>query len=230
MHRLTIWYSGLGRKGKVFLWTAVGLLAGVLLVVIAWMVLSQDKVLVRYGTIIRDPIDNHVWEDNTQTAWVSPSEAGNYRVEYIDRYSPEHEEQIRKEKEAAAAEEKEAERSTGLQSLQTYIPAQTFEDLNTLQRNIEVMGQDIISGMEMANQISNTKSTLVDYRNQAASMPLPPELEHLRQEALEIFDMYIRACDLYLRAIATGDLTLVNEANALIQAAAERIQALMPSY
>lgn len=230
MRRLIIWYSNLSRRGKVLLWSALGLVAALVVVAIAWMVLSPDKVLVRYGTIVRDPIDNHVWEDNTQTAWVSPSEAANYRVEYIDRYSPEHEEQIRKEQEAAAAEQKELEESTGFQALETSIPAQTFEDLNTLQRNIEVMGQDIISGMEMASQISTIKATLVDYRNQVASLPLPAELEPLRQEALQIFDMYIKACDLYLQAIASGDLTLVDEANALIQAAAERIQALMPSY
>lgn len=230
MRRVIIWYSNLSRRGKAVLWTALGIVAALCLVIIAWMVLSPDKVLVRYGTIVRDPIDNHVWEDNTQTAWVSPSEAGYYRVEYIDRYSPEHEEQLRKEREAAAAEERKAQGSTGLQALETTIPAQTFEDLNTLQRNIETMGQDIISGMEMASQISSIKTTLVDYRNQVTSMPLPTELEPLRQEALQIFDMYIRACDLYLQAIATGDLTLVDEANALIQAAAERIQALMPSY
>lgn len=230
MRRLVIWYSNLSRRSKALLWAALGLIAAFCVAIIAWMVLSPDKVLVRYGTIIRDPIDNHVWEDNTQTAWVSPSEAANYRVEYIDRYSPEHEEQLRKEREAAAAEERRAQESTGLQALETTIPAQTFEDLNTLQRNIKVMGQDIISGMEMASQISSIKTTLVDYRNQVASMPLPPELEPLRQEALQIFDMYIKACDLYLQAIATGDLTLVDEANALVQAAAERIQALMPSY
>ncbi len=230
MRRIIIWYSNLSRKGKALLWASLGLLAAVVLLAVAWMVLTPEKVLVRYGTIVRDPIDNHVWEDNTQTAWVSPAEAANYRVEYVDRYSPEHEEQIRKEKEAAAAEEKELEESTGFQALETSIPAQTFQDLNTLQRNIEVMGQDIISGMEMASQVSGIKSTLVNYRNQVATMPLPPELEPLRQEALQIFDMYIKACDLFLQAIATGDLTMVDEANALIQAAAEKIQALMPSY
>ncbi|MBC7253848.1 MAG: hypothetical protein H5T72_07760 [Actinobacteria bacterium] len=230
MRRIIIWYSNLGRRSKILLWTTLAIVAALVLLAVAWMVLSPEKVLVRYGTIVRDPIDNHVWEDNTQTAWVSPSEASNYRVEYIDRYSPEHEEKIKKEREAAAAEEKELQESTGLQALETSIPAQTFQDLNTLQQNIEVMGQDIISGMEVAGQVSSIKSTLVNYRNQVASMPLPPELEPLRQEALQIFDMYIRACDLYLQAIATGDLSLVDEANALIQEAAEKIQALLPSY
>ncbi len=230
MHGVIVWYSNLSRRGKAALWTGLGLAAAVTLAIALWMVLSPDLVLVRYGTIVRDPIDNRVWEDNTQTAWVRPSEAANYRVEYIDRYSPEHEEQLRKEREAAAAEERSLQESTGLQALETSIPAQTFQDLNTLQRNIEVMGQDIISGMEMASQVSDIKSTLVNYRNQVAAMPLPPELEPVRQEALQIFDMYIKACDLYLQAIATGDLSLVDEANALIQAAAEKIQALIPSY
>ncbi len=230
MQSITLWYSRLNRRSKILIWTAAFLFALAVLITTAWAILSPDKVLVRYGTIVRDPIDNHVWEDNTQTAWVHPSQAGNYRVEYIDRYSPEHEEQLRKEREAAAQEQKRLEQSTGLQSLQTSIPSQAFEDLNTLQRNIEVMGQDIISGMEMANQIADTKSVLVEYRNQVASMPLPPELEALRLDALAIFDMYIKACDLYLQAIATSDLSLVDEANALVQAAAEKIQSLMPSY
>ncbi len=229
MHRLTLWYANLSRGAKTSLWVGMGALAAILVIIIAWMTLTPDKVMVRYGTIVRDPIDNYVWEDNTQTAWVNPSEAGNYRVEYIDRYSPEHEEQLRKEQEELAAKEQELAQSTGMQALETSLPSQTFQDLNTLQKNIDVMGQDIISGMEMANEISRTKSTLVNYRNQAASVTLAPELEPMRQQVLQIFDLYIKACDLYLQAIATGDLTLVDEANALIKQASEAIQALMPS-
>ena len=58
---------------------------------------------------------------------------------------------------------------------------------------------------------------------------LAPELEPMRQQVLQIFDLYIKACDLYMQAIATGDLALVDEANALIKQAGEAIQALMPS-
>ncbi|MBC7247356.1 MAG: hypothetical protein H5T73_06220 [Actinobacteria bacterium] len=229
MHRLTLWYANLSRGAKAGLWAGMGVLAAMIVIAIAWMTLTPDKVMVRYGTIVRDPIDNYVWEDNTQTAWVDPSEAGNYKVEYVDRYSPEHEEQLRKEQEELAAKEEELAKSTGMQALETAIPSETFQDLNTLQKNIDVMGQDIITGMEMANEISRTKSTLVSYRNQVAGIALAPELEPMRQQVLQIFDLYIKACDLYMQAIATGDLALVDEANALIKQAGEAIQALMPS-
>ena len=72
--------------------------------------------------------------------------------------------------------------------------------------------------------------TLIDYRNQAASLALPPELEGVRTQALQVLDMYINACDLYLDAIASGDLSLVDQANALIQEANSIVQGLIPSY
>ena len=92
------------------------------------------------------------------------------------------------------------------------------------------MGQDIVTGMEMANQLYEAQATLMDYRSQVASMALPPEFEALRQQALQIFDMYIKACDLYLEAIASGDLSLVDQADVLIQRASDMIQGLIPSY
>lgn len=230
MQRIREWYLGLGRGAKIALLSCGMILAAAAAAAIVFMVSNPSKVEVRFGTIVRDPIDNHVWEDNTQTAWVDPSEAANYRVEYIDRYSPEHEEQINKEKEAVAQREKELEGSSGYQAIESAVPAGTFEDMQTLQRNIQTMGQDIISGMKMANEISNTKSSLVYYRNQAASIELPPELEPLRQQTLQVFDMYIKACDLYLQAIATGELALVDEANALVNEATSIIQGLLPSY
>ncbi len=228
MSGITYWYSGLSRRAKAAI-TVGGIALGVIVaVVILYMAFTPGKVEVRYGTIVRDPIDNHVWEDNTQTAWVSPSEAGDYEVVYIDKLSPEHEEQVKKQQEELARQEKEREQATGYQAMETAFPADTFEQLNTLQQNIETMGQDVLSGMEMANQIHEAQVALMDYRNQVASMPLPPELEPLRQQALQIFDMYIKACDLYIETIATGDLTLVDQANALIQQASEMIQGLIP--
>ncbi len=227
MHRLTLWYANLSRGKKVFFWGAMGALAVALVVIIAWMTLTPEKVLVRYGTIVRDPIDNHVWEDNTQEIWVTPSEAANYKVEYIDRYSPEHEEQLNKER-AEAAQQEEALQTSGLQAIETAIPSETFQQLNTLQKNIEVMGQDVISGMEMASELSKTKSTLVRYRNQLAAISVAPELEPLRQQALQIFDLYIKACDLYLQVIATGDLSLLDQANALVDQANKAIQDMVP--
>jgi hypothetical protein len=230
MNRLSLWFYTLGKPARTALVSILVLLlvgAGSL---IAYMIAAPKKVEVRYGTIVWDPLDGHVWEDNTQTAMVDPSEAADYRVEYIVKYSPEHEEQIRKAQEEQIAEQESLETSTGLEALETALPEQQMRDIMTLQQNIEVMGQDVISGMEMAGEISDIKSTLVDYRNQVASLPLPPELESLRQEVLQIFDRYIAACDYYLQAIATGDLTYVDRANALIDEANAMIQGLVPSY
>ncbi|RJP35459.1 MAG: hypothetical protein C4536_00595 [Actinobacteria bacterium] len=230
MGRISYWYSGLSRGAKTAI-TVCGIAVAVIVAaVILYMVLTPEKVEVRYGTIVRDPIDGYVWENNTQTIWVNPSEAGNYRIEYIDKLSPEHEEQLKQEQEKIASEQQQLEESTGLEAMETAFPTDTLAQLNTLQQNIETMGQDIISGMEMANEIYEAQVTLMEYRNQVATMQLPPEFEGLRQQALQIFDMYIKACDLYLEAIASGDLTLVDQANALIQEASGMIQSLIPSY
>ena len=230
MNRFTYWYSGLNRRLKIAIIAGGAAAAIAVAVLIAYMVLTPDLVQVRYGTIVRDPINNYVWEDNTQTIMVSPSEAGNYRVEYVDKYTPENEEMLSKKEEQLAEEQKAAEGTEGYQAIQTSVSSQAFADINTLQRNIEIMGQDIVSGMQMANEVSNTKSTLVIYRNQVAAMSIPPELEPLRQQALQIFDKYIAACDLYLKAMSEGSLGYVDQANALINEANGMVQGLIPSY
>ncbi|MDD3717788.1 MAG: hypothetical protein PHP28_03885 [Actinomycetota bacterium] len=229
MNRISQWYSGLRRGTKIAIAGLGIVVALAVIAVVAYMLVVPKKVEVRYGTIVRDPLDNHIWEDNTQTAWVDPSEAADYKIEYVDKYSPEHEEQLKKEAEAIAEQQRAIDESSGIEAIQTSIPTDTIVDLNTLQQNISVMGQDLISGMEMANEISEWKAILVDYRNQVVSMYLAPELETLRQKALQILDMYIGACDLYLRAISTADFSYIDEANLLIQQASEMIQSLMPS-
>jgi hypothetical protein len=229
MSRLSYWYSGLGRGAKIGITVAGVALAAITAIAILYLVLTPEKVEVRYGTIVWDPIDGHIWEDNTQTIWVEASEAGDYKVERIEKLSPEHEAQ-RAQLEQELAEQQQAQQSSGFESIESAFPADTFAQLNALQQNIETTGQDIISGMEMANQIYTAQLTLIEYRNQAASMALPPELEGLRTQALQVMDMYIAACDLYLDAIASGDLTLVDQANALIQEANSIVQGLIPSY
>ncbi|MBN2026813.1 MAG: hypothetical protein JW854_08660 [Actinobacteria bacterium] len=230
MSRFSYWYSGLSRKGKIAI-TAGGITAAVIVaIVILYLVFKPTMVEVRYGEIIWDPIDGHVWEENTQTKMVEASEAGDYRVTYIERLSPEHEERLRQEQEKLAQEAAELENATGFESMETSFPTDTIAQLNTMQQNIEVMGQDIITGMEMANQLYEAQLALMDYRSQASSYPLPPELEPLRAQAIQVLDMYISACDLYIDAIASGDLTLVDQANALIQEASSMIQSLLPTY
>ena len=230
MSRFSYWYTGLSRRGRIAI-TAGGIAAAVIVaVVILYLVFKPTMVEVRYGEITWDPIDGHVWEDNTQTKMVESSEAADYRVTYIERLSPEHEEQLRQEQERLAEEQKQLEESTGLEAMEAAFPTDTIAQLNTIQQNIEAMGQDIITGMEMAAELYEAQVTLMDYRSQAASIPLPPEFETIRQQALQIFDMYISACDLYIDGIANGDLTLFDQANALIQQANETIQSLLPTY
>jgi hypothetical protein len=229
MSRISYWYSGLGRGAKMAITIGGIALAALVAIAILYMVLTPEKVEVRYGTIVWDPIDGHVWEDNTQTIMVDASEAGNYRVERIEKLSPEHEEQIAQQKEEQAQREQELAQSTGYQAIESAFPSDTFAQLNTLQQNLETAGQDVLSGMEMANQIYVAQMTLLDYRNQVASIALPPELEGLRDQALHVFDLYISACDLYLDAIASGDLSLIDQANALIQEANGIVQGLIPA-
>jgi flagellar basal body-associated protein FliL len=226
MSRMTVWYRGLGKSSKILV---IAVAAVVLLAVvgaIGYMVFHPQKVQVRYGTIVRDPVDGHVWEDNTKTAWVDPSQADNYRVEYVDKLSPEHEEQAT----AQAAQEQQAagQSSSGLSRLQAPIDSKTMEDLETLQANIETAGNSLISGMEMASQISDTKSTLVNYRNQLAAIPVAPELEPLKQQGLQVFDMYIQACDLLLQGIANTNMAQIQQAGDLINQANAKVQSLMP--
>jgi len=230
MSRFSYWYSGLSHKTKIAI-TAGGIVVAVIVAIaILYLVFKPTMVEVRYGEIVWDPMDGHVWEDNTQTKMVASSEAGDYKVTYIDRLSPEHEEQIRLEKEKLAEEAKALEESSGLEAMEASFPTDTIAQLNTLQKNVEVMGQDIITGMEMANQLYEAQLALMDYRNQAESIALPPELEPLRTQAIQILDMYISACDFYIDAIATSDLTKVDQANALIQEATSIIQSLLPTY
>jgi putative lipoic acid-binding regulatory protein len=230
MSRLTYWYSGLSRGAKTGITIGGIALAVIAAIAILYLVLTPEKVEVRYGTIVWDPIDGHVWEDNTETIRVEASEAGNYRVERIEKLSPEHQEQVDKQQEEIAKQQEAQKEAGGFENIESAFPADTFAQLNALQQNIETAGSDIISGMEMANQIYTAQLKLIDYRNQAASLALPPELEGVRTQALHVLDMYINACDLYLDAIASGDLNLVDQANALIQEANGIVQGLIPSY
>lgn len=227
MGRLTLWYRGLGKSARTIL-VAAGVV--VLLAVvgsIGYMLFYPQKVQVRYGTIVRDPVDGHVWEDNTRTIWVDPAQAGSYRIEYVDRLSPENEQKLAEEK--AALARVDAENPAGLTRIQAPIPDKTLEDIETLQYNIEAAGSSLISGMEMAAEISNTKSALVSYRNQLAGIAVPAELEPIKQQGLQIFDMYIQACDLYLQGIANSDMSAVQQASSLINEANSRVRGLIPS-
>ena len=204
--------------------------AVVVAVLVLYMIMTPDQVEVRYGTIVRDPIDGHVWEDNTQTAWVDPSEAGNYKVEYIDQLSEEHEQQLAEMQAEQAAEQQAVEESTGMEAIETAVPADLMQDLRTLESNIQVMGQDVISGLEMANQIAETKSALIATYNQIAEYPVIPEAQHYKDQTLAALNKYIQACDIALEMIASGDFSRQYEAQALVEEATAIIQDLIPTF
>ena len=236
MSRMTYWYAGLSRRAKTAIAAGGIALAVVMAVAILYMVLTPNKVEVRYGTIVWDPIDGHVWEDNTQTIWVEASEVGNYEVERIEKLSPEHEEIVRKEQEELAKQQEQQEQSTGYQSLEGVMPEGTLEDLNALQEDIAVMSQDVISGMEMANEISETRSTLQTHYDQIAAYPVIPEIEQYKQQYLSAIAKFIQACDMALQGIATTDQSyivqaqvLYNEGTAIIQGLGTMLQGLIPA-
>lgn len=230
MTRLTIWYRGLNRNTRRFLIGSCAFVALAVVVAIGYMALNPQKVEVRFGTIVRDPVDGHVWEDNTQTAWVAPADAGKYRVEYIDRLSEEHAAQKEAAQQAAAEAAGAAPGATGVPSaLTSSFSGGTMDQLNAFRSNITVAGDDIIAGLEMVQQLSDTKATMVSYRNQIASMALPPEVEGMRGKVLNAFDLGIAACDKYLSGIANASVVDIHEANNLVQQATAIIQGLVGS-
>jgi hypothetical protein len=230
MNRITLWYLRLSRKARTALICGVAALAVIIFIIAAYMVLAPKKVQVTYGKRVVDPIDGHVWEDNTQTIWVKPSEAGKYRVEVEVRYSEEHLAMMEQQKAEKKAQQEAQQNSTGAQLTKIAVPTQQLEDLKTIQQNMEVIGQTVITGMDAANQIAETKNYLVKFRSQAANYPLPSELESLRQQLLQPLDMVIQACDLYIQAIATADKKYLDQANDLIRRAGDIWRDIMARY
>lgn len=210
--------------------TLTYVLAGVALAAASlalYMTLSPKKVEVRFGTIVRDPVDGHVWSDNTRTAYVPSKDAHNFKVEYVDKLSPEHEQQ---QAQARAEEEQQVQeaQSQGLEAVAAPVSSEQFAGIQNLQENIESAGASVISGLDMANEVQSTKSSLVDFRNQISSSPAPAELADLKGRLIRAFDLYINACDLYLQAIATADMSFVDKANGLIDQANSEVRALVP--
>jgi len=236
MSRFSYWYSGLSRGAKTGITIGGIILAVVVAGAILYMVFTPEKVEVRYGTIVWDPIDGHIWEDNTQTIWVEASEAGNYRVERIEKLSPEHEEQQAQLQAELEKEQAAAEGTSGYESMAAVMPTDTIEDLQALQQDLDTMSQNVVSGMEMASQISELRSTLQTHYDQVAAYPAIPEIEQYKQQYLSAINMYIQACDWALKGIATADpscitqaQTLYNEGTAIIQSLGSVLQGLIPA-
>jgi len=226
MNRLTYWYSGLSHKTKIAITVGGIAVAVVVAAAILYMVFKPAMVEVRYGTIVWDPIDGHVWEDNTQTIWVEASEVGNYKVERIEKLSEEHQAQIEAKKKRIAEEEAKTEGATGLESITTAVPTNVMDDLRTLDQNLQTMSQDVISGLEAANEIKELRNSLQVHYDQVAAFPVIPEIEPYKQQYLSAISKYIQASDAVLQAIATADPTYMDQANALYSEATAIIQEL----
>jgi hypothetical protein len=226
MDRIRGWYKGLSGSGKALVAVAVAVVIIAIVGSIGFMILNPKKVQVRYGTIVRDPVDGHVWEDKTKTAYVTPSQAGNYRVEYIDKLSPEHQAQKATETNPTGAP---AESDGGVANLESPISQSQVQQIESLQKNVKTAGESVITGLEMAGKINDTKASLVSYRNQIAALVLPAELVPKQQQIISAFDMYIQACDLYLQGIANSDMSAIQQANGLIDQATGIIKSLIPA-
>lgn len=237
MNRLTYWYSGLSRKAKIAITVGGIAVAVIVAVAILYMVFKPTMVEVRYGTIVWDPIDGHVWEDNTQTIWVEASEAGNYTVERIEKLSEEHQAQIEAEKQRLAEEEATYSDTTGLEPVAVAVPTDVMDDLRNLDQNLQTMSQDVMTGLEMANEIKQLRDSLQVHYDQVNAFPVIPEVEQYKQQYLTAISKYIQAADLILQAIATGDSTYIDQANALyfeataiLQSLGDTLQGLIPAF
>ena len=223
MNRITYWYQTRGRKNRRVLVTA-GLAVGfVSALVIAYILLVPSSVEVKYGTIVRDPVDGHIWEDSTRTKTVSSDEVEKYKVTYVDKLSPEHEQQKAEEDAAAAEEAAQREQLKGLEKMDIPMTNEQLVNLRIMLGSVDTTGINVVEGIELSNALSQTRSKLVGYRDQVSSMSVTGELEGFKSMTLTVFDKYIQACDLYLLAIQEVNAdymrqanVLVNEANAMI--------------
>lgn len=230
---MRLWYARQSRAVRAAIIGGGVALALVAVVLVAWMLMNPGKVQVTYGKIVKDPRCGYVFEDDTQTIWVKPSEAANYKLEVEERYCDKCKEEIQAEVAKRIEEEKKLEESSGLEAMTMAIPEEQMQDLETLQSNIKTMQYQVVQGIEMANQIVDTKNDLVEFRNTIINTQLPPELSTLegkKQELVAILDLYIAACDLGIKAIDTADTSYAAQAQELLNEANARAQALITEY
>jgi len=192
--------------------------------IVGYILLVPVKVEVRYGTIVRDPVDGHVWEDHTKTIQVDSDETDKYSVKYVDKLSPEHEQQRAQEEAQKAQKQAEQEQLKGYEKLGIPLSSQELINIQITLQNVDVSGTNVIEGIELSNALSETKSKLVNYRNQIAAMPIAAEVASFKDRILTVFDKYIQACDLYLLAMTEANQSYMQQANVLVNEAS----ALMP--
>jgi hypothetical protein len=229
VNKLKYWYRTRGRKTRLAV-SALAVAACLVVVgIIGYMLLVPRRIEVRYGTIVRDPVDGHVWEDKTKTAVVDEGKAHNYTITYVDKLSPEHQKQQQEEQAQQAAEQTQAEMTQIVQPATPLITDAQLESMRNVEQSVDTVGQGILDGMKMLNGIVEIRPQLVNYRNQVANMSVAPQLEPLKQKLVGVFDDYIAACDLYVQAVVTGDVNYAHQANAKIAEATATIKDFVPT-
>lgn len=229
MYRLTMWYRGLSRGSRIAITVACACLAAALIAVIAYFTFFKPRMVeVRDGTIVYDPVDGHVWEDNTVTLVVNEKDAGSYRVTRIEVLSPEHQAIKEAEEAAKAAEAQRLAESTGYEAVSGVMTEQDLANLENLQKNLVAMGNNLLTGMDAVNQLNESRNLLVSYRNQVAAMQMPPQFAAAQAQAVAIFDLYIAAVDSYLNYMAYMDPAYLDQAQQYLNQANASWQNLVP--
>ena len=229
MYRISLWYRGLNRGLRVGITVAAACLAVVVAGAIVYFTLLAPRMVeVRTGTIIRDPVDGHVWEDDTETLTVSQKDADKYRVEYVDRLSDEHAAIKAAEDAAVLAEKEELANATGYQVVSGAMTEEDLANLDALQKNLTTMGKDLLNGLDMVNKLYDARNILVGYRDQVAATSVPPELAGRKQQALQVLDLYIAAIDDYISYIASMNPADVDKAQQSLDQAAAILRSLIP--
>jgi hypothetical protein len=222
------WYhtrSHKSRKAIVALGVAVSLVA---VGVVGYTLLVPHRVRVRYGTIVRDPVDGHVWEDHTKAIWVDANKAGKYTVKYVDKLSPAHKQQEAQQKTQEAQQAAEAESTQVIEPASPMVTDAQLANMRAAQKSVDTVAGSIIDGLKMLNGFVQAKAQMINYRNQIAATPVAPEIEPVKQRLLLIFDKYIQASDLYIQAIVTADMSKATQAEALVKEANAMVADVLP--
>jgi hypothetical protein len=223
MDRIIHWYHTRGFRHRKAI-VALGIIACLVGAgIIAYILMAPKKVEVRYGTVVRDPRDGRIWEDNTRTVKVDPDQTEKYEVKYVDKLSPEHAQQVAQEEAIKAQEEAELEKLKGVEKLGIPMTSQELINLRIMMENADISGENIVQGIELSNALSETRNKLIGYREQIAGMSTTAEVASFKERAVTIFDKYIQACDLYLKAISEADQSVLYQANALVNEASALI-------
>lgn len=208
---------------------AASCLAVVALVGIVYFTLLKPRMVeVRSGSIVRDPVDGHVWEDNTETLKVNEKEAAKYRVETIDKLSDEHAAIKAAEEAAKLKEAEELANATGYQTVSGAMTESDLANLEALQKSLTAMGKDLVNGMDMVNKLYETRNILAGYRDQVAATSLPPELAGRKQQALQVIDLYIASMDSYISYMASMNPADIDQAQLYLDQANAILRSLAP--